>query len=139
MTPEEAAAAGAGSILIGVANVGGRIAKEWEEYLLRAARAGLDVISGLHTPLSEVPGLSEEAARRGIKLQDVRRPRQGYPVATGDRRTGKRLATVGTDCALGKKYTALALTKGLKNRNIAADFRATGPDGNHDFGFRHRH
>jgi uncharacterized NAD-dependent epimerase/dehydratase family protein len=37
--------------------------------------------------------------------------------------------TVGTDCALGKKYTALALTSALHARGIAATFRATGQTG----------
>jgi uncharacterized NAD-dependent epimerase/dehydratase family protein len=36
---------------------------------------------------------------------------------------------VGTDCALGKKYTALALTRELNSRGIRADFRATGQTG----------
>jgi uncharacterized NAD-dependent epimerase/dehydratase family protein len=129
MSPEQAAAAGARSILIGVAPTGGRIEPAWEEVLLRAARSGLDVISGLHTPLANVPGLSEAALKYGVTLHDVRRPRRSFPVASGDRRSGKRLATVGTDCALGKKYTALALTKALKSRGVPADFRATGQTG----------
>src|SRR6201999_3415671 len=65
----------------------------------------------------------------GVELRDVRHPREQYPVATGARRPGKRLATVGTDCALGKKYTALALTRAVKARGVAADFRATGQPG----------
>ena len=34
-------------------------------------------------------------------------------VATGAKRAGRRLLTVGTDCAVGKKYTALALEREL--------------------------
>lgn len=49
--------------------------------------------------------------------------------ATGRRRTGKRLLTVGTDCALGKKYAALALAKAMTARGVSADFRATGQTG----------
>ncbi len=37
--------------------------------------------------------------------------------------------TVGTDCALGKKYTALALAREMRKRGIDADFRATGQTG----------
>jgi uncharacterized NAD-dependent epimerase/dehydratase family protein len=37
--------------------------------------------------------------------------------------------TVGTDCALGKKYTALALARNLNARGVAATFRATGQTG----------
>src|SRR3546814_20741576 len=45
------------------------------------------------------------------------------------KRSGKRLLTVGTDCALGKKYTALALHRAFVARGIDADFRATGQTG----------
>jgi len=129
MTPEEAAAAGAGSLLIGVAPMGGRFAPEWEAVMRSAAAAGLDIISGLHTPLAEIDGLAQIAKRRGVALHDIRQPRRSFPVATGERRPGKRLLTVGTDCALGKKYTALALAKALQARGVDTDFRATGQTG----------
>uniref|UniRef100_UPI000A9C093C NAD-dependent epimerase/dehydratase family protein n=1 Tax=Stenotrophomonas pictorum TaxID=86184 RepID=UPI000A9C093C len=44
-------------------------------------------------------------------------------------RSGKRVAMVGTDCALGKKYTALALARTMRGQGIDADFRATGQTG----------
>lgn len=129
MTPAEAARAGAGSLVIGVAPVGGQIPREWEPTLHAAIAAGLDVVSGMHKPLEGVPGLAEAAQKRGVALVNVRLPRQNFPTASGQRRSGKRLLTVGTDCALGKKYTALALTEAMRARGIAADFRATGQTG----------
>jgi uncharacterized NAD-dependent epimerase/dehydratase family protein len=62
-------------------------------------------------------------------LFDVRKPPAGIPIATGRRRSGRRLLTVGTDCALGKKYTALGIARDLKARGIDAEFRATGQTG----------
>jgi uncharacterized NAD-dependent epimerase/dehydratase family protein len=59
----------------------------------------------------------------------VRTPPAGIPIASGKKRTGKRLLTVGTDCALGKKYTALALTRAFAARGVRADFRASGQTG----------
>jgi uncharacterized NAD-dependent epimerase/dehydratase family protein len=129
LTPEAAARAGAGSMVIGVAPVGGGIPAEWESSLHAAVAAGLDVVSGMHRPLEGVPGLADAARKRGVALVNVRLPRHAFPAATGRRRTGKRLLTVGTDCALGKKYTALALTEALRARGVAADFRATGQTG----------
>lgn len=129
MTPAEAARAGAGSLVIGVAPVGGQIPREWEPVLHAAVAAGLDVVSGMHRPLEGVPGLAEAAQKRGVALVNVRLPRQNFPTASGRRRSGKRLLTVGTDCALGKKYTALALTEAMRARGIATDFRATGQTG----------
>ncbi|HKF96829.1 MAG TPA: NAD-dependent epimerase/dehydratase family protein, partial [Steroidobacteraceae bacterium] len=60
---------------------------------------------------------------------DVRVPPPSIPIGTGRKRTGKRLLTVGTDCALGKKYTALALARAFAERGLAVDFRATGQTG----------
>ena len=124
-----AAVAGAGSLVIGVAPVGGQVSPSWIPYLLQAAEAGLDIISGMHTPLAEVPGLAAAARARGVRLIDVRRPPAGLPTASGRKRSGKRLLTVGTDCALGKKYTALALARALRARGVDADFRASGQTG----------
>jgi uncharacterized NAD-dependent epimerase/dehydratase family protein len=87
------------------------------------------VIGGLHARLAAVPELADAAARYGRRLIDIRTPPPGIPVATGARRSGKRLLTVGTDCALGKKYTALALARAFVARGIDADFRATGQTG----------
>src|SRR5436309_4554922 len=47
----------------------------------------------------------------------------------GTKRPGLRLLTVGTDCSVGKKYTALAIDKELRARGLASDFRATGQTG----------
>jgi uncharacterized NAD-dependent epimerase/dehydratase family protein len=76
-----------------------------------------------------VPALQTAAVGIGARLIDVRRPPQNIPIATGRKRSGKRLLTVGTDCAIGKKYTALAVTRAFLARGIAADFRATGQTG----------
>ncbi len=129
MTPAQAHAHGARALLIGVAAVGGALEPHWLPTLLEAMEAGLDLISGLHTRLADIPLLAETAARTGRRLFDVRVPPQGLPTGTGRRRTGRRLLTVGTDCALGKKYTALALTRAFRARGVAADFRATGQTG----------
>src|SRR6185312_14592686 len=129
LPPAEARNRGARAMVIGVANIGGSINAAWMPLLLEALEAGLDLIGGLHTRLSEQPELRSAAARLGRRLIDVRVPPANIPVGTGRKRTGKRLLTVGTDCALGKKYTALAIAKGLTQRGLAADFRATGQTG----------
>lgn len=129
MTPAEAAAAGARSLVIGVANQGGVIADHWVAALVEALEAGLDIVSGLHVRLASVPALADAARLTGGRLIDVRTPPADIPVATGRKRSGKRLLTVGTDCALGKKYTALALHRAFRARGVDADFRATGQTG----------
>ena len=129
LTPSEARAGGARARVIGVANMGGVIRDSWVASLLEALEAGLDIISGTHSKLEDTPALKRVAEKLGRRLINVRTPPPNIPVATGRKRTGKRLLTVGTDCALGKKYTALSLTLEFKKRGIDADFRATGQTG----------
>jgi uncharacterized NAD-dependent epimerase/dehydratase family protein len=129
LSPRDAAAQGAGSIVIGVAPTGGQLPDHWQDDLEAALEAGLDVVSGLHTRLGSFPRLRAAAERRGVQLIDVRHPLREYPVASGRKRSGKRALTVGTDCALGKKYTALALTRALVALGLSATFRATGQTG----------
>lgn len=127
--PIEAAAAGAKSLLIGIAPVGGALPAAWVPHLAAALEAGLDIVSGLHTKLGDNSELAALAARYDRGLHDVRHSDRGFAPATGRKRSGKRLLTVGTDCALGKKYTALAVAAALRSQGISADFRATGQTG----------
>ena len=128
MTIDQAVNAGARSIVIGIAPDGGHLANRWVA-TLAAAAAGLDVVSGLHSRLRSYPEVAAAAKRGGSHLVDIRHPGLRVPVATGRTRSGKRLLTVGTDCALGKKYTALSITSELLGRGIDASFRATGQTG----------
>ena len=129
MRPRQAYAAGARALVLAAASIGGAIRPAWIPYLVEALEAGLDIISGAHDRLSADPRLTALAATLGRRLIDVRTPPRGLPIASGRKRTGKRLLTVGTDCALGKKYTALALAEAFRARGLAADFRATGQTG----------
>ncbi|MDC0004462.1 DUF1611 domain-containing protein [Porticoccaceae bacterium] len=129
MTVAEARAAGVRSLIIGVAPVGGALAEQWVKVLADAASAGLDIVSGLHTTLETLPGVVAAAKASGVALINVRTPPANLPVGTGVKRQGKRVLTVGTDCAVGKKYTALALTQCLRKRGHKVSFRATGQTG----------
>ena len=129
LTLPEARAKGARSLVIGVANIGGELKRSWISALLAALEEGFDIVSGMHMHLGDVPELKAAAVRLGRRLIDVRTPPPGIPIATGRKRSGNRLLTVGTDCALGKKYTALAITRAMRDRGISADFRATGQTG----------
>jgi uncharacterized NAD-dependent epimerase/dehydratase family protein len=129
MTPKEARVRGARGLVIGIANTGGVIGESWIPLLIEAVESGLDIVSGLHVKLTSVPQLKAAAARCGRQLIDIRTPPPNIPCGTGSKRSGKRLLTVGTDCALGKKYTALAIARAFKARGQAVDFRATGQTG----------
>lgn len=129
LTPVQARARGARALVIGVANRGGVLAAAWIPPLLEALEAGLDIVSGMHGRLEQHQELKLAAQRLGRRLIDVRQPPPHIPIGTGRKRSGKRLLTVGTDCALGKKYTALTLAREFRARGVDADFRATGQTG----------
>ncbi|HEY5598354.1 MAG TPA: N-acetyltransferase DgcN, partial [Kiloniellales bacterium] len=129
MSIEGAVAAGVKTLVVGVANRGGIISDRWIETLEAALIAGLDLAAGLHNRLADVPSLAALAAQHGRRLFDVRHPTRQFEVGNGRRRPGKRLLTVGTDCAVGKKYTALAIEQEMRARGMNADFRATGQTG----------
>ena len=125
----QAKEAGAKTLVIGVANRGGVISEKWIEVLKQALEAGMDLAAGLHNKLNDIAELKELADSLGRKLFDVRFPTQSFPVANGLKRTGKRVLPVGTDCSCGKMYTALAIEKEMRSRDMNADFRATGQTG----------
>jgi uncharacterized NAD-dependent epimerase/dehydratase family protein len=129
LTVEAAAKKGAKTLIVGVANRGGVVAESWLPTILTALELGMDVASGLHKRMTDIPALREAAAKRGRTLADVRHPTREFDVASGKKRSGKRLLTVGTDCSLGKMYTSLALEREMKKRGMKADFRATGQTG----------
>jgi len=125
----EALGSGVRTVIIGVAPTGGQLQDDWLPPLLELANAGVDIAAGLHSKLAEFPELVRAARASGARLIDVRVPPAGLPCGTGRRRTGKRVLTVGTDCAVGKMYSALALHREFRQRNVNATFRATGQTG----------
>lgn len=129
LTPAQARVLGARSMVIGVANPGGRIPQAWVPSLLEALHAGLDLIGGMHARLGDIEPLRNAALVHGRRLIDVREPPPGLSIASGRKRTGRRLLTVGTDCALGKKYTALSLVRAFRERGLDVEFRASGQTG----------
>jgi uncharacterized NAD-dependent epimerase/dehydratase family protein len=125
----EAVEAGVKSLVIGVAPTGGAMPDSWWAAIEEAAQAGLDIVCGLHIKLSDRPTLVTAAQNSGAELIDVRTPPTSLPIGTDRKRSGKRLLMVGTDCAVGKKYTALALSQCMNNSGLNATFRATGQTG----------
>ncbi len=125
----QAKEAGARTLVIGVANRGGIISKEWKKVLVQALEEGFDLASGLHNLLRDEEDLAAVARATGRKLHDVRVPSVTYPIANGVPRTGKRCLAVGTDCSVGKMYTSLAMDREMKARGRKSSFRATGQTG----------
>lgn len=129
MTIAEAAAVGAKTMIVGAVNAGGVLPKHWVASIVAAIEAGMDVASGLHMRLGDEPEIRAAAEAHAARLFDVRHSTQRFATGKGVKRPGLRLLTVGTDCSVGKKYTALALEAEMRRRGLDADFRATGQTG----------
>lgn len=129
MAIHAAAAAGVRTFVVGVANSGGVLPQHWVANIVEAIEAGMDVASGLHMRLADIPEIAAAAERQSVRLFDVRHPTRSFATGKGTKRPGKRILAVGTDCSCGKMYTTLALEKAMRERGMQADFRATGQTG----------
>ncbi|NKB49329.1 MAG: DUF1611 domain-containing protein [Alphaproteobacteria bacterium] len=129
MTIAGALAAGCRTLVIGVANRGGVIPDAWIPTMVDALEGGMDIAAGLHQRVADIGDVAKAADTNGRQLFDVRHPTRSFNVGSGERRPGKRLLTVGTDCSVGKMYTALAIDQALQAENVKSDFRATGQTG----------
>lgn len=90
---------------------------------------GFEIASGMHQRLAEFAPLADSEQRGLTKLYDVRHYDVPLKVGNGKARAGKRVLTVGTDCSVGKMYSALAIEHTLKRKNCRAEFKATGQTG----------
>lgn len=129
LTIKEAAEKGAKTLILGIVNAGGYIEESWIKTIIEALSSGLDVAAGMHTYLSDIPEIKNAAQKHNQKLFDLRKPPENLKTGNGKKRKGNRLLTVGTDCAVGKMYTALLIEKEMQKRGLNADFRATGQTG----------
>ena len=129
LTVAEGRERGARTLLVGVVNRGGVFSQDWIDTMVAAIEAGMDVASGLHARLGDIPAVADAARRCGRTLHDVRHPEGAFPIGTGEPRSGRRLLTVGTDCSVGKMYTTLCLKREFEARGVDSDFRATGQTG----------
>jgi len=129
MAITEAATNGAKTLVIGVVNQGGYLPEHWINDIVTAISAGMDVASGMHMRLEDFPEIKVAATINSCKLHNLRHPTQQFKTGRGEWRTGMRALTVGMDCSIGKKYTALAIAREMERREMNVDFRATGQTG----------
>src|SRR5215213_9715868 len=130
-TLDEGLALGPNALLIGIAPSGGKLPTEWVTLIGRAIEHGLEIWSGLHTFIADVPELAALAAKHGVAIHDLRRPPARLDVANGRVRDvdATVVLTVGTDCNIGKMTTQLQLLGALRDRGIRTSFSATGQTG----------
>jgi uncharacterized NAD-dependent epimerase/dehydratase family protein len=119
------------ALLIGIAPAGGQLPDSWIALVARAIEHGLEIWSGLHSFIGDVPELAALAKKHGVEIHDLRRPPAKLKVANGRVRNvdATVVLTVGTDCNIGKMTTQLQLLGALRDRGIRTSFAATGQTG----------
>nr|MBF6591406.1 DUF1611 domain-containing protein [Ktedonobacterales bacterium] len=121
------------TLAIGIAPVGGHLPEAWRGQLLAAMAGGLNLVSGLHTFLSDDVELAAAAARHNVTIWDVRRPQAELALrirAGTPHRAGSHVVTFcGTDCNVGKMTAAVELDREAQRRGLSSVFAATGQTG----------
>ena len=116
--------------VIGMATDGGTLPRDARAAVLEAIGRGLNVDCGLHEFLSDDDELSGAAREAGVRIRDVRkpRPRSALHFFSGEILDVKarRIAVLGTDCALGKRTTATLLVQALRDAGLKAELIGTG-------------
>ena len=130
-TLEAGLALGPNALVIGIAPAGGQLPDAWLRLLAGAIVNGLEIWSGLHTFIGDIPELAALAKKHAVAIHDLRRPPAKLTVANGRVRdiAATVVLTVGTDCNIGKMTTQLQLLGALRARGIRTNFAATGQTG----------
>jgi uncharacterized NAD-dependent epimerase/dehydratase family protein len=119
------------ALLLGVATPGGWMPEEWRTWILEAIDAELEIVNGLHTMLNDDAEFVEHAQKHGVRLWDVRQPPPNIPLFSGKSLEipQRVVATVGSDCAVGKKTTAIEIAAAGLASGVNTEFIATGQTG----------
>jgi len=120
-------------LAIGVAPAGGDLPDAWIADIEDAIRGGCDVVSGLHTFLSEEPHWATLADKHNVRLFDVRKPPKEDALRVGDGSVDDMdtnvVLTLGTDCAVGKRTTTFELYRAARAVGLNTGWVATGQTG----------
>ena len=119
------------SLLLGVATPGGWMPDHWRDWILEAIDAGLEIANGLHRMLADDDEFVARAAKSGARLWDVRKPPDDIPLNSGKAIEAPQriVATVGSDCAVGKMTVSVELAEAAQATGTNAEFVATGQTG----------
>ena len=119
--------------VVGVATGGGVVPDSLRTSIEAAIRAGLTIVNGLHQSLSDDPSLAKLAGLHGGQLIDIRKPPPRHQLRFWNGAIGTvgafRVPVLGTDCAIGKRTTALMLRDACRSSGTSAEMIYTGQTG----------
>ena len=115
--------------VVGIATDGGYLDDSVKAAVLESLKAGLNVDSGLHEFISELPEADEYLNEKKLEIRDIRKQSTGRKhVFTGkiEEVGAVRIALMGTDSAIGKRTTAWILVHALKAAGYKTEMIGTG-------------
>ena len=119
--------------IYGIAPLASYITRRQRETVFAAMEKGMDIINGLPEFFTEDDEFIEKARAHGVQIHDIRKPppRKDLHIFTGSifRVTTPVITVFGTDCAVGKRTTAVLLAETLRRRGLETAFVATGQTG----------
>ncbi len=119
--------------IYGKAPLNAYISRKERNLILEAMESGMDIINGLHQFFSEDREFIHVATKNAVLIKDIRKPPQlkDLHVFSGRRSkvTVPVVALLGTDCACGKRTTAVELNNALNHLGLKSVLVATGQSG----------
>lgn len=119
--------------IYGIAPLESFLNKEQRKVIIQAMKMGMDIINGLPEFFSEDKEFIKNASKYGIRINDIRKPpaRKDLHIYSGRIRYVKTpiITVFGTDCAVGKRTTAVKLVESLTLLGVNAVFISTGQTG----------
>ncbi len=119
--------------IFGMAPASGMLSSHERGLVLEAMDMGMNIVNGLHEFLNDDPVFAAACASKNVTIHDVRKPRANKDLRLFTGRINdvacRRIAVLGTDCAIGKRTTATVLTRALNASGIKAVMVGTGQTG----------
>lgn len=119
--------------IYGIASLASFLNNEQKEIIFTAMKSGMNIVNGLPEFFNDNAQYTSMAFKYGVTIQDVRKPpaRENLHNFTGRIQDVKIpiITVMGTDCAVGKRTSALLLVEALRNEGLNAVFVTTGQTG----------
>ena len=119
--------------IFGMAPASGMLSSHERGLVLEAMDVGMNIVNGLHEFLNDDPVFAAASIANNVEILDVRKPRAKRDLRLFSGRISEvacpRIAVLGTDCAIGKRTTAVILTQALNHHGVQAVMVGTGQTG----------
>lgn len=118
------------NLVIGLAPDGGKLPEGDLSQLVDALEKGINIDSGLHTFLGDIPALAGAAQKGSAVINDIRKPpaREDLHFFSGkiEEVDSIKLAVLGSDSAIGKRTSSWLLLDALIRQGLKAELVGTG-------------